>query len=106
MNEYKEAMSQYEDKLSKAVQRVIELESLRAHLLKFKVDRLQVERERLLSLIKETQKKYIQLGMIETRIYNNKMRSFATRLSEVEEKIALREAQAAIRKGRRKLKKK
>jgi len=102
MEEYNESMMQYENRLSNAVQRAIELETIRADLFRFRGERqrLEEERERLFELMKETQAKYLQGGMIESRIYQNKMHSFSSRLSEIEEKLALREAEAAIRKGR------
>ena len=102
MEEYNESMMQYENRLSNAVQKAIELETIRANLFRFRGERqrLEEERERLFELMKETQAKYLQGGMIESRIYQNKMHSFSLRLSEIEEKLALREAEAAIKKGK------
>ena len=102
MAEYNQALLQYENKLGKAVQRTVELETIRANLMRFrkKEERFKQERQRLLDLMKDTQKKYLVGGLIETRVYYNKMRSFSTRLSEVEEKIALEEAKKALRKGK------
>ena len=108
MAEYNQALLQYENKLGKSVQRTVELETIRANLMRFrkKEERFKQERKRLLDLMKETQKKYLVGGMIETRVYYSKMRSFSTRLSEVEEKIALEEAKRALKKGKAKPKKK
>ena len=98
MSEYNDAMLQYEDKLSKAVQKTIELEAVKANLLKFKHRKLELERERLLDLMKATQEKYLREGAIETQVYNNKMHSFVSRLSELEENLALQEAKQTLRK--------
>ena len=98
MSEYNDAMLQYEDKLSKAVQRTIELEAEKANLLKFKHRKLELERKRLLDLMKTTQEKYLKEGAIETQVYNNKMHSFVARLSELEENLALQEAKQTLRK--------
>ena len=104
MAEYNQAILQYENRLGKAVNRTVELESIKANLMKFKkeTERLKSERKRILDLMKETQQKYLVGGMIETRIYYNKMHSFSTRLSEIEEKIALNEARVALKTGKRK----
>jgi len=98
MNEYNDAMLQYEDKLSKAVQRTIQLEASKANLLKFTHRKLELERNRLLDLMKTTQEKYLKEGAIETQVYNNKMHSFVSRLSELEENLALQEAKQTLRK--------
>ena len=98
MSEYNDAMLQYEDKLSKAVQKTIELEAAKANLLKFKHEKLELERKRLLDLMKTTQEKYLKEGAIETQVYNNKMHSFVSRLSALEENLALQEAKQTLRK--------
>lgn len=100
MAEYYQTMSQYEDELSKNIQRTIMYESAKTNLFKFKRQRLELERNRILEMMKETQKEYMQENKIDTRVYTNKMHSFSTRLSEVEEEIALHEAESAIKKDR------
>jgi len=97
MREYFQSMTQYEDKLSKAIQRSIALESAKASLFKFKSAKLELERKRLLDLMKETQRQYIKEGKLDTRVYTNRMHSYSTRLSEVEEELATREAERALR---------
>ncbi|HIK02497.1 TPA: hypothetical protein H1012_01485, partial [archaeon] len=100
MSEYSEAMLQYEKKLTGVVQRIVELESTKSNILKFGRDeaRLKHESGRLMEMIKNTQKRYIEKGDLETRIYEDKMKSFTGRLGEVEEKLALIEAQKELKK--------
>ena len=100
MGEYQDAMQQYELKLNRTTQRLIELETKKAHFFKFKSEerRLIVERQRLIENLKETQAMYFEKGRLETRIYENKLRSYAARLSDVEERLALLEAQKALKK--------
>ncbi|HLC51412.1 MAG TPA: hypothetical protein VJH90_03505 [archaeon] len=102
MEEYLTAMQQYENKLSEAVQRIVEYETLRSSIFRLRrtTDRLKDERDRLYDLMTKTQSQYMERKMIETHIYQNKMRSFATRLSEVEEMLAFKEAQRAIRESK------
>lgn len=100
MEEYTQAMASYEDRLSHAVQKIIELETAKAYFFKFgkKTRKLMQEREKLFSLIKQTQDMYMRKKSIETRVYESKMKSYTSRLSEVEENIALEEAQSEIKK--------
>ncbi|HLC51401.1 MAG TPA: right-handed parallel beta-helix repeat-containing protein [archaeon] len=102
MEEYLTAMQQYENRLSEAVQRIVEYETLRSSIFRLRrtTDRLKDERDRLYDLMTKTQSQYLERKMIETHIYQNKMRSFATRLSEVEEMLAFKEAQRAIREAK------
>jgi hypothetical protein len=101
-DEYTVALEQYEGRLSKIVQRKVELETLKKNYLRFKTkeETLRVEKERLEQLVKELQKSYLGEGNVETRIYENRMRSYVTRLSEIEEKIAVAEAEKEIRRER------
>ena len=43
----------------------------------------------------DAQKAYITQGKYETRVYENMLKSYSTRLSEVEEKIALMDVKKA-----------
>jgi hypothetical protein len=102
MKEYGDAMTQYEDRLNKAIQRKIEYDNKRANLIKFKskAKRLTEEREQMLNLIRKTQNAYIKKGKYETRVYENMLKSYSDRLSDIEEKLALADAKKAIRKGK------
>jgi len=103
MEEYHQSMLEYEDRFSKAVQHALKLESIRANLFRVRKKGLEMEMQGILNLMKELQSQYIKEGKIETRIYNQKMKSLSARLSEIEEQIALNEAQKALRKSRRKM---
>ena len=103
MSEYTESLLQYEKRISKVTKDVIMLETIKANMLKlFKPvsKKLNEEREKILNLIKSTQAEYLEKGNIETRLYQNRMRSYAERLTEVEEHIADQEARNAIRQLR------
>lgn len=101
MAQYNTAMLQYENKLSSVVQRIIKLEAIKASLIRPALHRLELERKRLLDLIKQTQDEYIVRGQQETGVYKSKIHSYSTRLTEIEGKVIVKEAEAAIRKERR-----
>ncbi len=101
MEEYTEALMHYERRLSDIVKRAIELGTKREHLFRLfkkEKDRLLAERKKLLNLMKETQKLYLEKGKIETRIYQNKMRSFAERLAEIDERLATLDVKEELKK--------
>jgi hypothetical protein len=102
MEEYGQAMTQYEDKLSTTIQDKVQTETKIANLLKVKGKKIALEEEkkRLLDLIKQIQDDYLNKGKIETRIYENMVKSYSSRLSEVQEKIAFFDAQEALNKGK------
>jgi multidrug efflux pump subunit AcrA (membrane-fusion protein) len=104
MGQYLEAMAQHERRLAEVVQKTVELETAKAALLRLRTARrkLEMERERLIGLLKKTQEEYIEKGMHETMVYKNRMRSYIARLTEVEEELAAREARAAIKREKRK----
>ena len=98
MEEYEEAMMQYEKQLSQNVKNTVRLESRKAHWKNIRKgrERYEHERDRIQSLMQETQKKYLEKGQIETRVYKQKMQSFRERLTELEGKLAEIEAQKQI----------
>lgn len=99
-SEYSSSVEQYEARLSKMVERKVELETLKKNYFNFKGRgaRLLAEKARLEELIRGLQKDYLETGKVETHIYENRMKSYVTRLSEVEESIAVHEAQETIKK--------
>jgi hypothetical protein len=99
--EYFETLNHYEKKLNKVVQDIIKYETIRANLFKFKKekDRLLEERKKLVNLIKETQEYYVRGEKFETRVYENKLRSYSSRLAEIEERITGLEAKKAMKKS-------
>lgn len=102
MKEYLDSLMQYEQRMDEIIQETVRQESLKSNLFKFfkgEYERLLEERLRTVHLVKKTQKMYLTAGAIETRIYQNKMKSYTERLSEIEERIANKEAQMATEKG-------
>jgi len=99
-NEYTSSLEQYDSRLSKIVERKVELETLIKNFasLKSRDQKLLAEKARLEELVKELQSDYLEKGKVETRVYENRIKSYTTRLSEVEEQIALFEAETQIRK--------
>jgi tetratricopeptide (TPR) repeat protein len=101
MEEYDQAMYQYENKLSEVVENKIRTETKIANLLKMKGKRIALneEKKRLIEMMKKIQDDYLNKGKLETKVYSNMMRSYTSRLSEVEEEIASIEAGEALRKS-------
>jgi len=100
MEEYEEAMAQYERKLSESITQEIETKTKLINLMKFKGKRkaLDEEKKRLIEMIKKAQDDYLNKGKLETRVYENMLKSYSTRLIEVEEQIAYVDAQEALSK--------
>ena len=67
---------------------------------KGKAARMQDEKARIEELIRELQISYLEAGKIETHLYNNRMKSYIARLSEIEEKMAMEEANKEMSKNR------
>jgi hypothetical protein len=88
--------------LSKVEQKIIELESEKAAMLRPALHKFELEKKRLVDLIKQSQDEYILKGLQETRTYRNKVKSYTTRLTEVEGRIIIKETQAAVKKSKRK----
>ena len=103
MEEYEEAMMQYEKQLSQNVKNTVRLESRKAHWKNIRKgrERYENERDRIQELMQQTQKKYLEEGEIETRVYKQKMQSFRERLTELEGKLAEIEAQKQIKQKTR-----
>lgn len=99
-SEYSSSVEQYEQRLSKIIERTVELETHKKNYFNFKgrQARLLSEKTRLEELIRGLQKDYLETGKVETHVYENRMKSYVTRLSEVEEQLAVDEAQETIRK--------
>jgi len=99
MSEYETAIKEYNKKLSNVVEELIELETKRTQMLRFtsKTKRLKIEKEKIISMIKEMQEDYMKKKKLETRTYEFKMDSFNKRLAEIEEKFATLETKKAVR---------
>jgi exonuclease VII large subunit len=98
MNEYETAMQEYNKKLSKVIEEMIEMETKRVHMLRFtsKSKMLKFEKEKIITLIKELQEDYMKKKKLETRTFELKIGSFNKRLGEIEEKLATLEAEKAV----------
>ncbi|MBX4196384.1 LamG domain-containing protein [Candidatus Pacearchaeota archaeon] len=99
MEEYDEAMRQYELKLGEVIEEKIRVETQIASIMKIRGKRraLSEERRRLVELIKKTQDDYLNQGKFETRIYENMLKTYATRLTEVEEQLVFLDASDALK---------
>jgi hypothetical protein len=98
MEEYEEAISQYEKRLGQTIQEKIETETKLANLFKVKGKSLALaeEKKKLIEMIKQLQEDYMIKGKVETRIYENMLKSYTARLGAVDEQIATAEAQSAL----------
>ena len=98
MGAYREAMFQYETKLSQVIEDKIETETKLASLFKIRGREraLKGEKEKLYNLVKELQKDYLQKGKIETRVYENMLKIYSTRIVEIEEKLVYLEAKQLL----------
>jgi flagellar capping protein FliD len=59
---------------------------------------LKQERDRLVLLIRTAQEDYLNKGKLDTRIYENMLKTYGSRLSKIEEEMVFAEAQEAIKK--------
>jgi hypothetical protein len=103
IEEYEQSIKYYECKLSEIIEKLIECESKRAYALRFTSGetRLKQERERIVDLIKEIQKIYLQQGKMETKSYELRLESYNRRLGIIDERLANIEAKQALKgKGR------
>ncbi|MFT4304099.1 MAG: LamG-like jellyroll fold domain-containing protein [Candidatus Woesearchaeota archaeon] len=103
IEEYQQAMLQYESRINDVVQQIIMYETIRASLLKFlgnEVKHLSSEKLRLTDLIRETQHDYLETKKLDTRAYENRMHNYQERLVEIEERLITIEADTAIKKDR------
>jgi len=98
MNEYQSALTQYETRLSEAVEKMINTQNELTNLTSFKsrVTKLTIEKSKLIESIKITQKQYFKEGLIETRVYDAKLKSLSKRLSQVEKDITYNEAMKTV----------
>jgi hypothetical protein len=98
MEEYGESMYQYEARLSFVIQDKVTTETQIANLMKLggKKKALGQEKDRLTILIRQTQDDYMNRGKLDTRIYENMLKTYATRLSKIEEQLVFMEAQEQI----------
>ncbi len=106
MEEYYAAMNYYEKKLSEAIGEKIKTEAEINNLMnmKGKSEVLREEKGRVRDLIRTLQDDYMNKGNVETRVYQNMLRTYASRLTKVEEKLAFIETKKFIRSDGKKFK--
>jgi len=99
MEEYEDALLHYESRLSKVEARIVDLTTKKESLFHIggNEEALRNERKELVRLIEDLQRSYLEKKTIETRIYNNRIKSYAKRFSEIEETLATMEAEREIR---------
>ena len=102
MEEYDLAMNHYELKLRETIEDKIRIETQLASLFKIggRKKALFEERKRLIEMIKKAQSDYLKEGSLETRVYENMLKSYSSRLSEVEEHIATLDASEALEENK------
>jgi hypothetical protein len=99
MNEYLEAMQQYEKMLGESIKKRIRAESQLNNLMKFKGKKksLEMEKSRITEMIKGLQDDYLNKGTIETRVYQNMLKTYAAQLSKVQEELVNLDARKALK---------
>ena len=97
--EYAMSASQYNERLGKIIQRKVELETRQTHFVNFSGNRLTIEKASIERLMRELQRSYLSRGAMDSGIYDNRMKSYVARLSEIEEAIAVAETKASSRIG-------
>gem|GEM_PF-3460308 len=102
IEEYNETIQQYEQRLAHTITEQISAETKKQHMLSLepKHIRLEKEREKIMERVKELQHSYISLGGVETRVYEQRMKSLAERVAEIDEERAMDIARRALRKAR------
>jgi hypothetical protein len=101
MEEYNEAMMQYENRLSDIITTRIKVETQIANLMKLsgKRNALRQERDRLFVLVRQVQDDYLNREKIETRAYENMLKTYSNRLNHIQEELAFMDAKEELRKS-------
>jgi tetratricopeptide (TPR) repeat protein len=99
LGEYYDALGQFENRIAVVSEKIIQLTTRKNNMLTFSTPstKLRKEKASLLDLIKQTQKQYFNMGLIETRVYQTKVESLTKRLSEVDEDIVSSDLRKTIR---------
>ena len=100
--EYTLSSQQYDERLGKIVQRRVKLETDKKNYVNFRSrkDKLRMEKATLEKLMQGLQRDYLQKGKLESGVYENRMKSYVARLSEIEETIAVEETQEKVKSGK------
>jgi hypothetical protein len=102
MEEYTESIIQYEKKLNNVISEKIKTQARLAHFLNLKGKRKALEEEKieLRKLLEETQRAYLSEGNIDTRVYQNMIKAYSSRLAKVEGELISAEVKSFFRKKR------
>ena len=100
IEEYQEAMFQYDKKITEIVEDLINFENKQAYNLKFagEAKRLEIEKEKVIELLKHAQQDFLEKGTIDDRIYKVKTESYNRRIGEIDSQLAEIEAEKALKK--------
>lgn len=104
MDEYKEAINNYDDKLASLTNKLIDYEQKRNDF--FKIDRsssLQEQKQKIKDLIKTVQKKYLVDKTIESQVYKMRMDTYLEKLNEVEKDMAISKSKKEIKRKNKEL---
>jgi len=100
IDEYKDAIYQYEMRLNRLFNNITELQTKRTHMVSLwhaEEHRLNAEKEQIIQNIREMQGLYINEHKVEMHTYDNRMRSYNERLTEIEERLATIEAERKMK---------
>ncbi|MFA6064946.1 MAG: LamG-like jellyroll fold domain-containing protein [archaeon] len=99
LSEYYDALAQFEDRIASVSESIVDLTTRKSNMLKFSrpSTRLNQEKRSLLDLIRDTQQQYFNFGLVETRIYQTKVKSLTKRLTEVDEEIVSSDLKKTLR---------
>ncbi len=107
MDEYTEAIMQYEKRLGVVVEGRIKTETKIRNMFKMngKKKALVEEKKEVIGRIRKIQDQYLNKGTLETRLYENMLKTYSTRLAEVEEELTFLDAKESGVKIPRRFKK-
>ncbi|MBS3090987.1 hypothetical protein J4217_00885 [Candidatus Pacearchaeota archaeon] len=99
MEEYNQTVLHYQDRLAQVVELLIDLTNEEIYALTFvpRKRRLIDERKHLIESIKQLQIDYLKKGIVETHVFELKMRSYEKRIGEIDSQIAEEEAKKALK---------
>jgi hypothetical protein len=100
IDEYKDTIYQYDKMMNKLFNEITELQTKKTHMIslwKGEEKRLFAERELIINHIKEIQVLYIKENKLEMHTYDNRMKSYNERLSEIEEGLATIDAERRMK---------
>jgi len=102
MDEYKDIVIHYDYRMNTITKNMIELETKKSKLFKVfltEYNRLMMEKDHIVTLMKEVQTAYLRDGTVEARSYYNKMDTYHKRLAEIEERLINMQAEKEMKKS-------